>query len=145
MRRYKVHSDKFKALALELLRGTGYPGEGGKHNGLDRTAKHLGISYQTLYNWWQRENGSNKVVDEETREEVREELSELFESEIRGIFQELKIKREDATYKDLGIVLGITTEKLQLITGGATSNNVNQNSGETILRIVEVDAPVQDN
>lgn len=109
------YSDEFRAQALVMLEAAGWPE---KKGALTRTAKTLGIHYQTLQHWARREQ-----VDPETQKILYEKTFDLkaaLLAEAQAILGELPHARPDADFKELGTVLGIIVDKFQLLDGKAT-------------------------
>lgn len=120
MGQYRSYSDEFREGALLLLRASGYPGDEG---GLARTAKHLNIPASTLDSWWRKHTQTGKP---KVRDEKKQELSELYEQEIRAAFEEANVKRGDASYRDIITGIGILSDKLANL-NGEPSQIVQQN------------------
>lgn len=114
MAKRKSYDDKFRASAVVMLEAAGYPDRPGS---LTQVASHIGVPHPTLSRWYnqQRNPPPNEVVQEK-----RLELSELLDAELRAIFSAMPAVRSDASYRDLGMVAGILTDKKQLIDGKAT-------------------------
>lgn len=108
------YSDEFRAQAVATVRAEGWPDQVGV---VPRVSEQLGIPKRSLYRWLRGDSNpppANLVTEKE------EELSELFEREIRAAFEAAGVKREEAKYRDLMIGIGIATEKLQLLRGEPT-------------------------
>lgn len=103
-------SDNDKAAALAALDANG--------GNVYRTAKELNVPRSTLQEW---ANGRVSHDVPELRQQKRQDLHELFLNEIYAIANLLPSKREDATYSQLATAAGIFTDKLQLLTGQATT------------------------
>lgn len=110
------YDDQFRATAVVALRAAGWPNQVGA---LARVAADLKIHERTLDRWAKGE--SNPPPDNIVRTK-QVELSDLFEQEMRWIFQAMEKKRGEASYRDLGIVLGITSDKRQLLNDQPTAN-----------------------
>lgn len=111
------YDDKFRAGAMVMLEAAGWPHTEGA---LTRTAAHLKIPARTLSRW---ANGENNPAPDELVIEKRAELADLLRQEIRSALNAMGTVRPDASYRDLGTVIGILTDKLQLITGEPTENS----------------------
>lgn len=110
------YDDKFRASAVVMLEAAGYPNVQGA---LAQVAKHLGMQEMTLSRW---ARGVQNPPPNQLVINKKQELSSLHEGEIRAIFAEMGTKREDASYRDLGIVLGIVSDKWQLLNGEPTES-----------------------
>lgn len=111
------YDDKYRAGAVVMLEAAGWPGAKGA---LTRTANHLGIQPRTLQRWALRENNPPPA---HLVSEKRAELTDLLRKEIDAALGAMDEVRPDASYRDLGTVVGILTDKLQLLTGEPTENN----------------------
>lgn len=114
MNRRRRYDDKFRANSVVTLEAAGYPDRDGA---LTMVANHLGIPRETLRRWAIEKNNP---APPELVTEKKAELIDLYESELRSIFGEMPNARVSATYKDLGTVAGILTDKLQLLSGKPT-------------------------
>ncbi len=117
MAKRKPYDDKFRATAVIMLEAAGYPE---KKGALQKTADNLGIQARTLSRWF---NGEQNPPPDQTVSEKRDELADLLDKEIRAALQEMDDARTEASYRDLGTVLGILVDKKQLITGKPTSRS----------------------
>lgn len=117
MAKRKRYSDKFRASAVVMLEGAGYPDEKGA---LTRISEHLSVPQATLHRWFHEKQNPppSELVNEK-----KDELANLLDAEIRNALMEMNTARETATYRDLGTVLGILVDKKQLITGKPTSRS----------------------
>ena len=117
------YTDKFRASAVLLAEAAGYPNTEGA---ISRTARKLQVPVPTLRGWVRQgiKYGAEEIAEEveELMEETRTELTDLFEKEIRAIAVSMDTARLDASYRDLGIVLGILTDKRQLLNDKPTQN-----------------------
>lgn len=77
------------------------------------------ITGQTIRTWAKGENIHPSV--KENLEEKKLALADLFEVEIRAAFGTAGDKREEASYRDLMVGIGILTDKAQLLRGEPTS------------------------
>jgi transposase-like protein len=110
------YDDKFRAGAVAMLEGAGYPQRDGA---LTDVSKHLGIPDSTLHQW------ATKVANpppEDVLAEARLDLSEAIRTEIQSLLKEMTRARDSASYKDLGIVFGVLVDKLQLLNNEPTEN-----------------------
>lgn len=104
-------SDNDKAAALAALDANG--------GNVYRTAQQLGIPRKTLEGWSKDRGVHPEVAD--LRQQNAKQLHELFLEELYAIAGLLAEKRHEATYSQLATAAGIFTDKLQLLTGQATS------------------------
>lgn len=111
------YDDKYRASAVVMLEAAGWPETKGA---LTRTAEHLGIQPRTLQRWALQENNPPPA---ELVSEKKAELSGLLRKEIAAALGAMDGVRPDASYRDLGTVVGILTDKLQLLTGEPTENS----------------------
>ena len=114
------YSDEYRASAVLMLRAAGYPERRGA---LMETANHLGISHQILGRWFRRDSNPppQKIVQIKMADIV-----EMLKNEVVAALQELPNARGDADYLDLGKVMGIMIDKLQLLQGEATERIVHE-------------------
>lgn len=112
---YKHYTDDEQAVALAYLKAAGYPDRRGS---LKEAARHTGISENQLRRWFRGENSppSTNLVTEKVFD-----LTTAINEELAHIFNAMGNVREDASYKDLGTVAAIFTDKLQLLTGKPTA------------------------
>ena len=110
------YDDKFRSNAIVLLEAAGYPERDGA---LSQVAKHLKMPTNTLHGW---ANAIHNPPPDDVVDEQRKELKELLEDELSNALAAMGNVRGDATYRDLGVVVGILTDKMQLISGNATQN-----------------------
>ena len=108
------YSDEFRANAVLMLRASGYPERKGA---LMETAKHLGLSHQLLGGWFRREQNP---PPQKTLLEKEIDLVTMLKTEVQRILDNMPLAIPDATYLELGKVLGIIIDKLQLLSGEAT-------------------------
>ena len=98
-----------------MLEGAGYPDTLGA---LARIARHLKIPAATLHRWAQEKQNP---PPSELVTVKRIELKELLRAEIDGALSEMVKARPTAEYRDLGTVMGILFDKLQLLENKPTS------------------------
>lgn len=116
----KRYDDKFRASAVIMLEAQGYPNVKGA---LVKVAEHIGVPHQTLHRWYHEKNNP---APHELVQEKRIDFLEAIKQEMAGILGDMPQARKDASYKDLGVVLGILAEKKQLLEGEPTSINENR-------------------
>lgn len=110
----KRYTDEFRANAVVMLQGAGYPDIEG---GLTRVAKHLGVPRETLRRWYL---SKQNPPPPELVTEKKANLQDLLRKEIEAALNDMPSARQDAGYRDMGTVLGILIDKLQLLDGKAT-------------------------
>lgn len=111
------YDDKFRASAIVMLQAAGWPNQEGA---LTRTAQHLRIPLTTLRRW---ASGQQNPPPADLVSEKKAELSDLLDKEIEAALNEMNSARSEASYRDLGTVIGILIDKKQLISGQPTENN----------------------
>lgn len=130
-RQRRRYDDKFRAGAVVTLQAAGYPGKDGA---LTQVAGHLGIPRETLRRWAIEKNNP---APPELVTEKKAELKDLLDAEIRAALGEMPEARIEASYRDLGTVLGILIDKKQLLDGKPTDRldvNLNNVSDSDIIR-----------
>jgi transposase-like protein len=108
------YTDEFRAQAIVMLEAAGWPERKGA---LVRVAHTLGIKYQTLSRW---ARGKYNPPPNKTVHVKGFDMVQALRDEIRAILEEMPNARPDADFKELGTVLGIIVDKLQLLEGKAT-------------------------
>jgi len=108
------YSDDYRATALLLLEGQGYPDAQGA---LQSVADHLSIPRSTLRGWWTREHNP---VPAQVRHIKKREIVDLIREEIYKALESLDNTRDFASYKDTTTSIGILVDKLQLLEGKPT-------------------------
>ena len=109
MAKRRSYDDKFRASAVVMLEAAGYPETKGA---LMRVAAELKVPAMTLSRWFR---GSNNPPPNELVTEKGIDLKAALWGEIGAILGDMPIAREFAEYRDLGTVLGILFDKLQLL------------------------------
>lgn len=120
------YTDDFRASVVLMLQAAGYAGTNSpdsKKGSLEKVSKRVNVPARTISRWFDAEQNPPPV---EMVNEKRPELISLFEDEMRAIFEEMKVARGDATYRELSTALGIVTDKHILLTGGATERTENK-------------------
>ena len=102
------------------MEAAGWPEQKGA---LTAVAKKVKVPHPTVSRWGRQVQ--NPPPNELVRDK-RIQLTDLIENELQAIYAEFPKARQDASYRDLGVVGGILHDKLQLLTGGSTEN-VNHN------------------
>lgn len=101
-----------------MLRAAGYPERRGA---LMEVSNHLGISHQILGRWFRRD--SNPPPQNIVQIKMSD-IVDLLKNEVINALKELPNARPDADYLDIGKVMGIMIDKLQLLSGEATERIV---------------------
>lgn len=112
------YSDEYRASAILMLRAAGYPERRGA---LMETANHLGISHQILGRWFRREQNPPPQITVQIK---MSDIVEMLQKELARAIQALPGALPDADYLDIGKVMGIMIDKLQLLQGEATERIV---------------------
>lgn len=112
----RKYSDEERASLIVMLQSEGYPVKPGA---LKKVAAYAQVHENVLRRWWQ-----GKFNPPPTTSVARKkiDLSKALREELAGIFGQMALKREEATYRDLTIAAGIMVEKLQLVEGKPTQN-----------------------
>lgn len=97
-----------------MLEAAGYPTEKGA---LTRVAEHLKVPARTLSRWF---NGEQNPPPDQTVNEKKGEMTDWLRDEIAHAVTAMAKVREEASYRDIGTVLGILIDKLQLLSGAPT-------------------------
>lgn len=109
-------TDEERASAILMLQAAGYPERKGA---LTQVANNLSIPATTLRRW---HLGLSNPPPAETVRRKTLDLRRALRDEINAALTEMGKARIDASYKDLGTVLGILFDKLQLLNGDSTAN-----------------------
>ncbi len=109
-------TDDERASAILMLEAAGYPQRKGA---LTQVANNLGIPQTTLRRW---HLGLSNPPPAETVKRKKIDLRQALKDEIQAALGEMGNARMDASYRDLGTVLGILFDKLQLLSGEPTAN-----------------------
>lgn len=126
------YSDEDKAAALATLDAMD-----GNVNG---AARKLGIAESTLRSW-NNDRGVHPVVAN-LREKKKGELADRLKEIAHEIIDGMPDKISEASLRDSGVTLGIVLDKLQLLSGAATSRNehrvsvLDELSDEELLAII---------
>jgi hypothetical protein len=119
MARRPSYDDKFRASAVVMLEGAGYPDRKGA---LHKVAVHLGVPDRTISRWFRKEN--NVAPDDlvtEKRGELLDGLRDLAYELLTAINTDIRDNGVDAVRA--ATALGIVIDKIQLLTGGPTENS----------------------
>lgn len=108
------YTDEFRASAVLMLEAAGYPTQEGA---LSRVARQLQVPAMTLSRWFK---GTNNPPPNNLVNEKRIDLVQALRNEANAAVTEMAQARENASYRDLGTVLGILIDKLQLLDGKPT-------------------------
>ena len=109
-------TDEERASAVLMLEAAGYPQTKGA---LTRVADNLKIPATTLRRW---HLGLSNPPPTETVKRKRVDLRTAIRDEMAAALEEMGHARTEASYRDLGTVLGILFDKLQLLNGDSTAN-----------------------
>ena len=110
------YSDDFRAGAVLMAEADGWPTNKGA---MSRVAARLGVNERTLRRWATGE--SNPPPDKNVRAK-KLDLEKVIRKELASAFEEMGRARQDASYRDLGTVVGILFDKLQLLSGEPTQS-----------------------
>lgn len=103
-----VRSDSEKKAALSLLKANGW--------NYKRTADELGIPLTTLRRWGKQEKEQNTEGEPSaTDKALADELRSLCSKIVRILLRRERL--EDASIRDLGVLLGIILDKLPNLAG----------------------------
>jgi hypothetical protein len=92
-----------------MLESAGYPDVKGA---LQRVSNAVGVPSMTISRWFK---GRNNPVPNEVVTEKASDLKTLLRAEIDEALKEMPNARGEASYRDIGTVLGILIDKLQLL------------------------------
>lgn len=110
----KRYTDEFRASAVLMLQGAGYPDTVGS---LAAVSARVGVAGTTLRRWFTKEQNPppDKIVAIK-----KEDLADLILKEAHAILKDMPDARQDASYREMATAFGIMVDKLQLLTGEAT-------------------------
>ncbi len=117
------YTDEERADLIVMLQSQGYPD---KLGALKKVADYAGVSPDVLRRWWK---GTQNPPPDKLVAHKKIDLREAIEKELNAIFRDMKVKREDASYRDLGTVAGILFDKKQLIEEKPTERIAHEHSG----------------
>jgi transposase-like protein len=110
------YSDDFRAGAILLLEGQGYPE---RHGALAAVSRDLHVPVSTLRGWWNRTRNPEPA---QVRNLKKQDLKEIIRAEIHAALGEgLEYTRDEATYKERVTSAAILIDKLQLLEGEPTA------------------------
>lgn len=110
------YDDDFRAGAVLMVEAEGYPQNKGA---IARVAAHLHLHERTLRRWVK---GDSNPPPGNIVHIKKLDMRAALQSEIQSILAEMTKARGDASYRDLGTVLGIIFDKLQLLNGEPTES-----------------------
>ena len=113
-RKRRRYDDKFRANAVIMLQAAGYPDKKGS---LQRVANHLSVPSSTLHGWV---NGNSNPPPSDVQIEKKEDVIAAIQNELARLFPELDKARQDATYRELMVAMGIMVDKWLLLAGEPT-------------------------
>ena len=119
-RNRRRYTDDFRASASVMLESQGYPEQKGA---LTSVANHLDVPLSTLRGWFL---DIHNPPPTEVRNEKKGDLVALLKTEALSILGDMPNAREFAEYRELGTVLGIVIDKLQLLEGKPTERVVHE-------------------
>lgn len=105
-----------------MLEAAGWPNTEGA---LSRTAAHLGIPQRTLQRW---AKGTSNPPPDRIVQRKKIDLAEAIRNELAALFPAMDKTRDEASYKDQAVSVGVLIDKLQLLEGRPTAINENINS-----------------
>lgn len=108
------YSDAVRTSAVLMLEAAGYPNVVGS---LSRVAERTRIPARTLSRWF---NGENNPPPDELVTEKRFDVIQALKGEVAAALKEMDNARSEASYRDLGVVIGILLDKQQLLEGKPT-------------------------
>lgn len=113
MAKRRRYTDKFRADAIALLEGAGYPDREGA---LADTARHIGVPAQTLHRW---ARGKNNPPPPELVIEKKGDLADELESIVWLMTGHLKNEDTigDMTGQQTATSIGILIDKIRLLRG----------------------------
>ena len=114
MKKRKRYTDEFRASAVVMLEAAGYPNTKGA---LTRTAKRLGVAHSVLGSWYRADRNP---PPSDLKREKRKDLADMFRDLTYDLLEAAPDAIQDASLRDIIVSAGITVDKLQLLTGGAT-------------------------
>lgn len=122
----KRYDDQFRASAVLLLEGQGYPNKPGA---LKSVAGHLAVSQRTLQRWWKGDsNPPPDNVVATTKKALEEELDNMVRLLIGVVVQ----NAEEASVRDAVVGIGVGIDKLQLLSGKPTERT--EHMGEVVMQ-----------
>lgn len=124
MGKRRQYSDEERAEACALLEANGYPEVKGA---MAKTSRIVDIPPATLRGWFTEQNNPPPT---ELRDRKRMDLKSAIDAELDAIFEAMRTKRKEASYRDLTTAAGIFADKKILLDGGLTSND------EMTIRVV---------
>jgi hypothetical protein len=129
---YKKYTEQQRASITAFAISCGYPN---RHGSVSYVQKLTKVGNNQIHNWYKEQDkfcGGKEVVKAKMIE-----LEELLEQELSGVFKEMLNKRENASYKDLIVGVGVMTDKLLALRGKAS--NITENRVSTWQEIVNAE------
>lgn len=99
-------------IAFAIL--AGYPNRRGSTDYVLKKISGQTMDYRTLRRWYLN-------IDLDLVEQKIMDLKKLLEVELDAVFEEMSKKRSEASYRDLATTMGIMSDKIILLQGGATN------------------------
>lgn len=120
------YTDEERASLVAMLESEGYPD---KKGGLSKVASYAKVPPATLQRWF---HGTRNPPPTQMVNNKKIDLAAAINEEISAIFDEMKLKRQEADYRALGTVAGILFDKKMLLEGKPTEHI--KTSNEIILK-----------
>ena len=108
------YTDDFRTSAVLYLEAAGYPNVPGA---LTTVSNRLDVPARTLSRWF---NGESNPPPDKDVTKKRVDLVQMLRDEVTAALSEMNHARSEASYRDLGVVIGIAIDKLQLLSGQPT-------------------------
>ena len=110
------YTDEFRSSVILMLEAAGYPDQKGS---LSRVAKETKVPYQTLSRWFRAiQNPPPPEMVQKKRIDLVESLTDMLGLHIVAGTETIQHAHHGQVMTGIGILI----DKLQLLTGGATSN-----------------------
>lgn len=116
MTKRRRYTDEERASLVAMLASEGYPDRIGA---LQKVADYAKVSPDVLRRWWK---GTHNPPPDDLVVHKKIDLTVAINDELVAIFDEMKLKREEADYRALGTVAGILLDKKLLLEGKPTHN-----------------------
>jgi transposase-like protein len=120
----RKYTDDERASLIAILQAEGYPE---KLGALKKVAAYAGVHENVLRRWWK---GTQNPPPTTSVRHKKIDLSVAIREELSAIFTEMNTKRDEATYRDLGVVAGIMMDKQQLLENKPTERIAVEHSGQ---------------
>lgn len=127
MGKHRRYTDEERATLVAMLLKEGYPDKVGA---LQYVAEYAKVHTNVLRRWFR--SASNPPPTKIVTQKVFE-LKTAIREELDAIFSEMDSKRDDATYRDLGVVAGIMMDKARLLDDQPTERIAIEHSGQVSI------------